>query len=128
MFVLGLDHSLLGLERVCYQKVGPWLWPWPQIFFKSLASKVVSLTPPLVIRATERMKLEVKLLKDQVSTSKNEIVELEKSQKFICGKHDGLKNDYNKALSYNAKCNQILEHLNRRLTDSQKKTMMRSSN
>ena len=39
---------VLGLERVCPRKVGP--WPWPRIFFESLASKVVSATPPLVIK------------------------------------------------------------------------------
>ena len=31
-----------GLERVCPRKV----CPWPRIFFESLASKVVSSTPP----------------------------------------------------------------------------------
>ena len=33
---------VLGVERVCPRKVGP--WPWPRIFFEALtlASKVVS--------------------------------------------------------------------------------------
>ena len=29
--VLGLEHSVLGLERVCPRKGCP--WPWPRIFF-----------------------------------------------------------------------------------------------
>ena len=36
--------SVLGLERVCPRKVGP----WPQIFFEFLALNVVSSTPSLV--------------------------------------------------------------------------------
>ena len=38
---------VLGLERVCSRKVGP--WPWSRNFFESLAltSKVVPLTTPL---------------------------------------------------------------------------------
>ena len=35
---------VLGLERVCPRKAGP----WPQTFFESLASKVVSSTQPLL--------------------------------------------------------------------------------
>ena len=35
---------VLGLERVCPGKVGP----WPRIFFGFLASSLVSLTPPLL--------------------------------------------------------------------------------
>ena len=37
----------LGLESVCPWKGCP--WPWPQIFFVSLASSLVSSTPPLII-------------------------------------------------------------------------------
>ena len=38
---------VLGVGRVCSQKVGP--WPWPRIFFPilDLASNVASSTPPL---------------------------------------------------------------------------------
>ena len=35
----------LGLESVCPRKGCP--WPWPRIFFVSLASSPVSSTPPL---------------------------------------------------------------------------------
>ena len=37
----------LGLESVCPRKGCP--WPWPRIFFVSLASSLVSSTPPLVL-------------------------------------------------------------------------------
>ena len=36
----------LGLESVCPRKGCP--WPWPRIFFVSLASNLVSSTPPLM--------------------------------------------------------------------------------
>ena len=36
----------LGLERFCPRKGCP--WPWPRIFFVSLASSLVSSTPPLL--------------------------------------------------------------------------------
>ena len=39
---LALTIPVLGLERACARKVGP--WPWPRIFFEFLASKVVSST------------------------------------------------------------------------------------
>ena len=71
----------------------------------------------MVTKVTAPMKLEIKLLKDQFSTLKNEIAELEKSQKFISGKHDDLTDDYNQALSNNIKCHQGIKHLNRRTTD-----------
>ena len=91
---------------------------------KSASDKIVQCTQlqlenliqTMVTKAAAPMKLEIKLLKDQVSSSKNEIVELEKSQKFTSGKQDDLTDDYNKALSNNVKCNQGLEHLNRRMT------------
>ena len=46
---LASSIPVLGLERVCPRKGCP--WPWPQIFFVSLAlaSSLVSSTPPLVI-------------------------------------------------------------------------------
>ena len=48
---LALSSSIpvLGLERVCPRKGCP--WPWPRIFFVSLAlaSSLVSSTPPLLI-------------------------------------------------------------------------------
>ena len=75
----------------------------------------------MVTKVTAQMKQEIKSLKDQVSTLKNEVAELEKSQKFISGKHDDLTDDYDKGLSNNIKCNQGIEHLNRRMTDLQKK-------
>ena len=83
----------------------------------------------MVTKATAPIKLEIKLLKDQVSTLKNEVAELEKAEKFTSGEHDDLTDDYNKALSNNIKCNQSLEHLNRRMSDlQQKKAMTRSLN
>ena len=44
---------VLGLERVCPRKVGS--WPWPRIFFVSLAfaSSLVSSTPPLQFKITK---------------------------------------------------------------------------
>ena len=78
------------------------------------------LIQTMVTKVTAPMKLEMKLLEDQVFTLKNEITELEKSQKFICGEPDDLTEDYNKTLSNNMKYNQGLEHLNRRVTDLQK--------
>ena len=46
---LASSISVLGLESVCPRKGCP--WPWPRIFFVSLAlaSSLVSSTPPLVI-------------------------------------------------------------------------------
>ena len=75
----------------------------------------------MVTKVTAPKKLEIKLLKDQVSTLKKEVAELEKSQKFISGKHDDLTDDYSKALSINIECNHGIEHLNMRMTDLQKK-------
>ena len=40
-------RAVLGLERVCPRKGCP--WPRPRIFFVSLASSLVSSTPPLII-------------------------------------------------------------------------------
>ena len=47
--VLALSIPVLGLESVCPRKGCP--WPWPRIFFVSLAlaSSLVSSTPPLVL-------------------------------------------------------------------------------
>ena len=42
---LASSIPVLGLESVCPRKGYP--WPWPQIFFVSLASSLVSSTPPL---------------------------------------------------------------------------------
>ena len=44
---LASSIPVLGLESVCPRKGGP--WPWPRIFFVSLAlaSSLVSSTPPL---------------------------------------------------------------------------------
>ena len=46
---LAFSISVLGLESVCPRKSCP--WPWPRIFFVSLAlaSSFVSSTPPLII-------------------------------------------------------------------------------
>ena len=96
---------------------------------KSTSDKIVQYTQlqlenliqTMGTKVSAPVKLEIKLLKNQVSTLKNEIAELEKSQKFISGKHDGLTDDYNKAPSNNMKCDQGLEHLNRRMTNLQKK-------
>ena len=50
---LASSIPVLGLESVCPRKGCPWLWPWPRIFFVSLAlalaSSLVSSTPPLLI-------------------------------------------------------------------------------
>ena len=43
---LASSIPVLGLESVCPRKGCP--WPWPRIFFVSLASSLVSSTPPLV--------------------------------------------------------------------------------
>ena len=42
---LASSIPVLGLESVCPRKGCP--WPWPRIFFVSLASSLVSSTPPL---------------------------------------------------------------------------------
>ena len=46
---LASSISVLGLESVCPRKNCP--WPWPRIFFVSLAlaSSLVSSTPPLIM-------------------------------------------------------------------------------
>ena len=44
---LASSIPVLGLERFCPRKGCP--WPWPRIFFVSLASSLVSSTPPLQI-------------------------------------------------------------------------------
>ena len=44
---VSLSVSVLGLERFCLRKG----CPWPRIFFVSLASSLVSSTPPLQIIA-----------------------------------------------------------------------------
>ena len=48
---LASSIPVLGLERFCPRKGCP--WPWPRIFFVSLAlaSSIVSSTPPLVFTA-----------------------------------------------------------------------------
>ena len=43
---LASSIPVLGLESVCPRKGCP--WPWPRIFFVSLASSLVSSTPPLM--------------------------------------------------------------------------------
>ena len=43
---LASSIPVLGLERFCPRK--GCLWPWPRIFFVSLASILVSSTPPLM--------------------------------------------------------------------------------
>ena len=47
--VLTSSIPVLGLESVCPRKGCSWPWSWPQIFFVSLASSLVSSTPPLFI-------------------------------------------------------------------------------
>ena len=42
---LASSIPVLGLEKFCPRKGCP--WPWPRIFFESLASRLVSSTPPL---------------------------------------------------------------------------------
>ena len=51
---LASSISVLGLESVCPRKGCP--WPWPRIFFVSLAlaSSLVSSTPPLLFTFKER--------------------------------------------------------------------------
>ena len=46
---LASSIPVLGLESVCPRKGCP--WPWPRIFFVSLAlaSSLVSSTPPLIL-------------------------------------------------------------------------------
>ena len=44
---LASSIPVLGLESVCPRKGCP--WPWPRNFFVSLASSLVSSTPPLII-------------------------------------------------------------------------------
>ena len=46
---LASSISVLGLESVCSRKCCP--WPWPQIFFVSLAlaSSLVSSTLPMLL-------------------------------------------------------------------------------
>ena len=46
---LASSIPVLGLESVCPRKGCP--WPWPRIFFVSLASSLVSSTPPLIFIA-----------------------------------------------------------------------------
>ena len=43
---LASSVPVLGLERFCPRKGCP--WPWPRNFFVSLASSLVSSTPPLL--------------------------------------------------------------------------------
>ena len=43
---LASSIPVLGLESVCPRKGCP--WPWPRIFFVSLALSLVSSTPPLI--------------------------------------------------------------------------------
>ena len=43
---LASSIPVLGLESVCPRKGCP--WPWPRIYFVSLASSLVSSTPPLI--------------------------------------------------------------------------------
>ena len=54
LWSLALASSIpvLGLESVCPRKGCP--WPWPRIFFVSLAlaSSLVSSTPPLFINVS----------------------------------------------------------------------------
>ena len=44
---LASSIPVLGLESVCPRKGCP--WPWPRIFFVSLASSLESSTPPLLV-------------------------------------------------------------------------------
>ena len=46
---LALTFLVLSLERVCPRNVGS--WPWPQVFFESLAlaSNVLSWTPRISV-------------------------------------------------------------------------------
>ena len=56
---LALSIPVLGLESVCPRKGCP--WPWPRIFFVSLAlaSSLVSSTPPLIIDIARNTKLQL---------------------------------------------------------------------
>ena len=47
VLALASSISVLGFERVCSRKSCS--WPWPRIFFVSLASRLVSSTPPLLV-------------------------------------------------------------------------------
>ena len=49
---LASSISVLGLESVCPRKGCPWPWSWPKMFFVSLASSLVSSTPPLITEST----------------------------------------------------------------------------
>ena len=49
---LASSIPVLGLESVCPRKGCPWPWAWPRIFLVSLASSLVSSTPPLIITPT----------------------------------------------------------------------------
>ena len=68
---------------------------------KSASDKIVQYTQlqlenlmqTIVTKATAPIKLEITLLKDQVTTLKNVVAELEKSQKFISRKLDDLTDD-----------------------------------
>ena len=61
---LASSIPVLGLESVCPRKGCP--WPWPRIFFVSLASSLVSSTPPLVFSIMQRrLKKNVTVLKEQ---------------------------------------------------------------
>ena len=54
---LASSIPVLGLESVCPRKGCP--WPWPRIFFVSLAlaSSLVSSTPPLVAKFPDLVRL-----------------------------------------------------------------------
>ena len=58
---LALSIPVLGLESVCSRKGCP--WPWPRIFFVSLAlaSSLVSSTPPLEITSSKKWMIAIKL-------------------------------------------------------------------
>ena len=61
---LASSIPVLGLESVCPRKGCP--WPWPRIFFVSLAlaSSLVPSTPPLVIK--EKSIVLLRLVKDEL--------------------------------------------------------------
>ena len=48
---LASSITVVGLEGVSPRKGCP--WPWPRIFFVSLALSLVSYTPPLVLKVTK---------------------------------------------------------------------------
>ena len=50
---LASSIPVLGLERVCPRRGCP--WPWPRMFFVSLASSLVSSTPPLIWTYHEKL-------------------------------------------------------------------------